>query len=79
MAAEGARWGKLTQLVSDHILGHVYRDKFVAVVDCEGVSDEIRRDHRGAAPCLDDRLFAGFVHGGHLLFELNADEWSFFK
>ena len=33
-----------------------------AVVDGDGVSDEIREDRGGAAPGLEDAFLAGFIH-----------------
>ncbi len=70
VAAECARRSKFTKLVAYHVFSNIDRDELVAVVDCESVAYEVRRNHRGAAPCLDNRLLAGFIHSGHFLLKL---------
>ena len=45
VAQEFAGRGKLTQLVADHVFRHEHGDEILAVVDQEGVADEIGRDH----------------------------------
>ena len=41
MTLEGTGGRKLTELVSDHILGNVYRNVLLAVVNGDGVSHKI--------------------------------------
>src|SRR5919199_1776623 len=50
---EGARRRELSELVADHLLGHVDRDVLLAVVDAEGQPNELRQDRRATAPDLD--------------------------
>ena len=58
---------KLSELVSYHVLGNVYRNKFVSVVYSDGMADKVRRDHAGAGPGLDDFFLLGtLVHGQNL-------------
>ena len=45
MATEGTCRGKLTQLVSYHVLCYIHRDKLVPVVDGDRLSNEVRRYH----------------------------------
>ena len=79
MAAECAGGGKLTELVADHVFGHIDGDELVAVVNGESVSHEVGRDHGGAAPGLDDTLLTALVHGCDLLLQLYGNKGSFFK
>jgi hypothetical protein len=39
MPSEGAGWGKLAQLVADHILGDIDRDKPLPIMDGDGVAN----------------------------------------
>ena len=79
VSAECAGGGEFTQLVAYHVFGHVHGDEFIAIVHRECMSYEFRGDHGRAAPGLDDVFLAGGIHVGHLLFELHADEGTFFK
>ena len=47
---------KFTQLVANHILGDVDGHVLAAVMDGEGVTDELREDGGGTAPGLHDAL-----------------------
>ena len=54
---------KLTELVTNHVLSNINRNKLIAVMNCDGVAYEIRRDHAGARPSLDHLfLLATFIH-----------------
>ncbi len=44
MATEGAGGCKLTQLVTDHILGDVYGNMTASVVDSDGVTNKSREN-----------------------------------
>ena len=78
MAAERAGGGEFAELVAHHVLGHINGDELIAVMNGESVTHEFGCNHRSAAPGLDDRLLAAFLHGVYFLFELNADEGAFF-
>ncbi len=78
VAAESAGGSELTELVAYHVFGYVHGDKLVTVVHCESMAHELGGDHGCAAPGLDDILLAGGFHVGHFLFELYADEGTFF-
>jgi len=56
MAAENARGSEFTQLMANHILGHIHGDEFVAVMHSDGLADKVGGNHAGAAPCLDGNL-----------------------
>ena len=46
MAAEDAGGSKFAQFVAYHVLGNVNRDELVAVVDSDGLTYKIGRNHR---------------------------------
>ena len=47
MTFECAGRGELSELVPDHLLRNVNRDKLVSVMDGDRVADEVRGDHAG--------------------------------
>ncbi len=53
MAAEHPGQAELTELVPDHVLGAKDVDEMSAVVDLEGMTDELGDDGAGAGPGLD--------------------------
>src|SRR5690606_19215626 len=71
---ERAGRSELTELVTDHRLGHEDRDVLAAVVDRQGVAEHVGGDHRPAGPGLDDVLGSGLVLRVHLLGEVVVDE-----
>lgn len=79
MPAEATCWRELAELVAYHVFCDIDRDELVTVMDSESVADKFGGDHGGTAPGLDDRLLARFLHVGDFLFELNGNEWAFFK
>ena len=50
---ENASVRKFTQLVTNHVLGNIYGQKVLSVVDGEVEPDEFRRDVRPPRPCFD--------------------------
>ena len=79
VAAECAGGGKFAKLMSYHVLSDIDGNKLVAIVYCESVANKLGGYHRSAAPSLDNRLLAGFLHSCDLLFEFNADKRAFFQ
>jgi hypothetical protein len=41
---------ELAEAVADHVFGHIDGHEILAVVDEEGVADEVGRDHLSCAP-----------------------------
>ena len=78
MSAENTGGSKLAELVTYHVFSDVYRNKLITIVHCKSVTDEIWGNHRSAAPGLDNRFLAAFLHSRHFLLQLNADIWAFF-
>src|SRR6476646_5050589 len=71
---ERAGRSELTELVSDHRLGHEHRHVLAAVVHGERVAEHVGHDHRAARPGLDDVLGARVVLDIHLLLKVVVDE-----
>src|SRR5581483_8112249 len=71
---ERARRGELTELVTDHRLGHVHGHVLATVVDGDGVADHVGDDRGAAAPRLDDLLLAPAVEVVDLLQQVVVDE-----
>src|SRR5215471_6471196 len=63
--------------MSNHVLGNVHGDEFLAVMDRERMPDELRQDRRTARPRADDFLFVLCVHVVHLLHQVVIDERPF--
>ena len=59
MTLEGARGGKLAELVSDHFFGAVHGNVLSAVVNGNRAADELGEYRGGARPGLDDLLVVG--------------------
>ena len=78
VSAEYTGGGEFAEFVSDHILGHIHGDEFVAVMDSDGEADEVRGNHRGAGPRLDGGFLAGFLGGDHALFQFVMYIGTFF-
>jgi hypothetical protein len=72
------RGRKLPEFVTDHVLRDEDGDKNFAVVDHEGVADEIGRHHRTARPGLDRFLYARRIHLVDFLEKMRRNERSFF-
>jgi hypothetical protein len=53
VAAENPGWREFSQFVADHVFGDINGDESLTVVDGEVMADEIRGDHRLAAPGFD--------------------------
>ena len=77
---EQAGRGEFTQFMANHVFGHVNGNEGLAIVHGEVVADEIRGDHRLAAPCFDGlAVGSGFGDGIDLGEKLLIDVWAFFE
>ena len=45
MASERTRRSKFAQLMSYHVFCNIYRNKFISIVNCNGMAYKIRRNH----------------------------------
>src|SRR5262245_8313912 len=70
---------ELAELVPDHRLGDEHRDMLAAVVDREGVPDEVGDDGRSTRPGLDDLLGVLLVLHVDLLEQMVVDERTLFQ
>ena len=75
---EGAGRGKFAQLVTDHVFRDEHGIENLAVVDQEGMANEIGRDEGTARPGLDRLLDVGDGHPLDLHHEVIVNEGSFF-
>ena len=78
MTAERPGRRELAELVPDHVLGDEDRDELSAVVNGEGVPNEIGRHSGTARPSANHLLVAGLVRGLDLVLEVLVDERTFF-
>lgn len=53
MTPEGSGGGKLAELVTNHFFRHVHIHVRAAIVNQEGMPNELWRDRRPPGPCLD--------------------------
>src|SRR6266550_7220098 len=77
VAMEGAGRRELAELVSDHLLGDVHRDEFLAVVDAERQPDELRQDRRAPRPGPDHFAAHGLARLLGLLDQAALHEGTF--
>src|SRR3990172_6820163 len=66
VTAEGAGGGELAQLVADHLLADVDGHVLTAVVDGDGVPDELRQNGRAPRPGADHAALPRAVQLAHL-------------
>lgn len=78
MLAEGSRRGELAKPVADHLLSHEDWEVLLAIVDGEGVADELRSDDASATPGLDWLFLTGGVQGVYFLCNAGVNVRSFF-
>ena len=80
MSLEQTGRGKFAEFMANHVFGHVNGKESFPVVDSEVMADEIRGDHRLAAPCFDGlAVGSGFGDGIDLSEQLLIDVWAFFE
>src|ERR687887_2596058 len=77
MAVERPRRCELSELVTDHFLGHQHRNVLLAVVDAESEPDELRQDGRAPAPDPDHLVTAGRARRLRFLEQITVDERTF--
>ena len=78
MTFECAGGGKLSELVADHLLSNVNRNKLVSIMNGDSVADKVRGDHAGTGPGLDHLfLFAAIIHSKDPLLEGFLNVWTF--
>src|SRR5205809_1579480 len=72
---EGAGQRELAQAVTHHVLGDVHRDELPAVVDSQGVADELWHDGGATRPGLEYLLLALPIELLHPLLQPLLDVW----
>ena len=61
MSSKGAGRSEFSQLVPNHLFGHVDRNVLLAVVHSDRMPDEHREDHGSPRPGLDVLLLVALV------------------
>ena len=80
MAFEGTGRREFAELVTHHVLRDIDRNKLGAVVDGDRVAYEVRGNHAGAGPGLDDFfLHRARVHSEHSFLQGFLDVRTFSK
>src|SRR5262245_5204431 len=79
VASEHARVAELAELVADHVLGDEHIEECTAVVDLEGVANELRNDGARARPSLDWLPPVGGVEPLDLSVQALNDVRTFFQ
>src|ERR1035438_569321 len=69
---------EFAQLVSHHVLGHIYRNKFPSVVHGNRVSHHLRNNRRAPRPCAQHFLLVTRIHGSDFRRQMRVHERSFF-
>src|SRR5688572_5078877 len=69
---------ELAELVPDHVLGHIHRDEFLAVVNRDRVPDHFGRNRRAPRPRLVNLALAGRIHVRNGLQKRRVNEGSLF-
>ena len=77
MSLEGTGGGELAQLVSNHILGDIHRNKFSAVMYCDGVGYHIREDCGSIGTMFSALFLILLVHLLNSFQQLFMNERSF--
>jgi len=62
VAAESTRRGEFAQSVTDHVLGNIDWDVSASIMDGNGVSNHLGKDHACTTPSPQDLLLAFLVH-----------------
>ena len=70
---------EFAELMTDHIFGYINRNEDSAIVDRDGVLEEIGIDGGTSAPSLDDFLLASFILLLNLFEELRIAIRSFLQ
>jgi hypothetical protein len=63
VSAESASRGELSQAVSNHILGYVDGHMATTIMDSDGMTHHLRKNHAGAIPGANNLFLTAFVHG----------------
>jgi hypothetical protein len=70
---------EFTETMADHVFGDINGHEVLAIVNEEGVTDEVRGDHGGTCPSLDGAFLLGIVKLVHLFEEGLLNEGTFFE
>ena len=74
MAFEGAGGCELAQLMTDHVLSDIDRHMLASIMDCNGMTYEVRENRGTSGPGLDNLFIVSFVESRDLLHEAFFNE-----
>ena len=78
VAFKGSRWSEFAQLVTDHVFSRLNLDMLTAIVNEEGVANELRNDGAGPSPSFDWLATSGLFRFLNFAEQLFVYERSFF-
>src|ERR1700675_1257431 len=70
---------EFAQLVSHHVLGHIYRNEFPSVVHGNRMSHHLRDNRRAPRPSPKHFLLVARIHAGYFRRQVRIHERSFFS
>ncbi len=76
MPTEESSGCELAQLVSYHVLCNVDRNMAPAIMDCDRMTDHLRKDCRSARPGLNHLFLTGAIHRFNFLQQLRLYVWA---
>src|SRR5262249_38147791 len=79
ITVEGPRRRKLSQLVPDHVFRNTNGDKFLSIMNSDGMTHHVGDDRRSPGPGLNYFLFVLVVECGDFLRKMLIDKWTFFQ
>src|SRR6267378_4813158 len=79
VALERTRRRKFSQLVPDHLLGHIHGNEFLSVVHGDGVPDHFRHNRRAPRPRFNHFLFVARVQSFYLDAQMAVHKRPFFQ
>src|SRR5688572_1039632 len=77
--AEGTRWGKLSQPMTNHILSYIDWNMAASIMHSDCVTNHLRKDYAWATPGAQHFLLAFLVHGFNSLSKFRLDKRALFQ
>src|SRR6185369_9908216 len=78
VSLEGAREAEFTELVADHVFGHIHENELLPVVNRNRVSNHLGDDRRASRPGPQYFLLITRIHAFNFCGQMRVDERPFF-
>ena len=78
MGEECPGWGKLTELVANHILADKHWNKLSAVMHADRYPNHLGRHRRAARPGANHLLLPRLIDRGNFFYQMRVDKGPFF-